>query len=165
MIGISKTLDSEIISKGRDAETIFCKINQNRKPPIIVACVYRPTDNNIETSAAISRDILEMRAKFKKSEFFIGGDFNLPDIDWATLEVKGGRYRKKISENILEACSDARLSQVVDEPTRKDNILDIFLTSNPNLIPKTSVIAGFSDHEAVKIHILLRPIEKSRPSV
>ena len=27
MIGISKTLDSEIVSKGKDAETIFCKIN------------------------------------------------------------------------------------------------------------------------------------------
>lgn len=69
---------------------------------------------------------MEIRSKFKKSEFFIGGNFNLPDIDWTKSEIKEGRYKIEINGNFLEACSDARLSQVVDEPTRKDNILDIF---------------------------------------
>ena len=156
MLAIRKSLDSELISVGTHAETVFCKINRKGKPPIVAACVYRPTNNDTEISAAISRDILEAKSKFKNSEFFIGGDFNLPDINWFTLEIKGGRYKKQISENILDACNDSGLSQIVDEPTRGENILDIFLTSNPNLVTKAEVVSGFSDHEAVKVHITLQ---------
>ena len=49
LIAIRKTLDSECILKGSDAETIFCKINQKSRPPTIIACVYRPPDQNLET--------------------------------------------------------------------------------------------------------------------
>ena len=33
MIGIKKSLDSELVCCGKTAETIFCKINQRGKPP------------------------------------------------------------------------------------------------------------------------------------
>ena len=155
MIGIKKTLDSELVSKGDLAETIFCKINQKGKPPLIVACAYRPTDNNSELSAAIAKDILDSRSKFKTSDFYMGGDLNLPGTNWETSE-RGKGYNKEIYEDILDACNDAGLSQTVDEPTRKKNILDVFLTNNPLRVTKTTVVSGLSDHEAVRINISLR---------
>ena len=130
MIGIKKSLDSELVCCGKTAETIFCKINQRGKPPLIVACAYRPTDNDTDISAAIAKDILDTRAKFKTSEFFMGGDLNLPGTNWETSE-RGKNYNKEIYEDILDACNDAGLAQMVDEPTRGKNILDVFLTSVP----------------------------------
>jgi len=43
------------------------------------------------------------------------------------------------------------LSQLVDSPTRKENILDIFATSRHSLVSKCMTIPGISDHEAVLI--------------
>ena len=42
---------------------------------------------------------MEIRSKFKKSEFFIGGDFNLPDIDWTKSEIKEGRYKIELTDS------------------------------------------------------------------
>ena len=168
MIAIRKSLDSVCIHKGTLAETIFVKIIRKDRPPVVVACAYRPPDNNTDISEAISRDITEIRAKFKKSEFMMGGDFNLPDIDWETSEIKGGRYSKTVNQIILDACNDNGLRQTVTEPTRKDktsgveNILDLFLTSNPNLLTKTEVVSGLGDHEAVRIDSLLQLSRKKK---
>ena len=93
----------------------------------------------------------------------MGGDFNLPDIDWSNSEIKGGRYSKTINQNILDTCDDNGLTQVVDEPTRGQNTLDIFFTSNPNLIKKTSVVSGLSDHEAVRIECSQSLSRKKQP--
>ena len=169
MIAIRKSLDSTCILKGKDAESIFCTITRRNKPPAVVACAYRPPDNNIEVATAIARDITDIRSKFKKSDFMMGGDFNLPDINWETFEIKGGNYSKNVNQIILDSCSDNGLRQTVTEPTRKDkrsgveNILDIFLTSNPNLLTKTAVVSGLGDHEAVRIESLLQLNRRKKP--
>ena len=59
MIVIRKSLDSTCILKGKDAESIFCTITCRNKPPAVVACAYRPPDNNIEVATAIARDITD----------------------------------------------------------------------------------------------------------
>ena len=49
-------------------------------------------------------------------------------------------------------------------PTRLDNTLDLFLTSNPTLINKVEVLPGLADHEAVLIEGDISPItNKQRP--
>jgi len=42
-------------------------------------------------------------------------------------------------------------SQLVNSPTRDNNILDIFATNRPSLILDCKVIPGISDHEAVYV--------------
>ena len=41
------------------------------------------------------------------------------------------------------------LTQVVKEPTRHNNILDLVFTTHPDLIQGTYVVPGLSDHGAV----------------
>ena len=41
------------------------------------------------------------------------------------------------------------LTQVVQEPTRQNNILDLVFTTQPDLIKGTYVVPGMSDHNAV----------------
>ena len=40
---------------------------------------------------------------------------------------------------------------MVDFPTRKDSILDIFVTNRPSLVNKCTPIPGLSDHDFVLI--------------
>ena len=55
------------------------------------------------------------------------------------------------SEDFLKVSKDNFLKQVVMEPTRGDNILDLVLTDNGNMIRNVQVgeELGSSDHRAV----------------
>jgi hypothetical protein len=66
--------------------------------------------------------------------FCVGGDFNLPDIDWKTGLVNGNNYPRKTSEEIIKSVEDMFMEQVVECSTRGENILDLFFTTNPTLI-------------------------------
>ena len=50
------------------------------------------------------------------------------------------------------------------EPTRENNILDLFLTNSPTLVDSVSVVPGIADHLAVIGVVRLRPtIQKVKP--
>ena len=67
------------------------------------------------------------------------------------MEITGNQYPKSINQLFLDTFNDTGLYQIVEEPTRGNSILDIFLTSNKALHKKPSVISGIGDHEAVQI--------------
>ena len=45
--------------------------------------------------------------------------------------------------------NDVGMEQVVHEPTREENTLDLVLTNFSHLIPRVNVIPGLSDHDIV----------------
>ena len=59
------------------------------------------------------------------------------------------------------------LSQMVKEPKRGENTLDLFMTTNPTLVNSITTIPGLSDHDIVscvidsKPKLLLSPIGKA----
>ena len=56
------------------------------------------------------------------------------------------------------------LTQMVSEPTRENNILDLFLTNSPTLVDSVSVVPGIADHSAVIGVVRLRPtVQKVKP--
>ena len=80
-----------------------------------------------------------------------GGGFNLPDINWKDLTIAGSQYTNRLSKSFLEMVADNSLEQLVDFPTRKDNILDIFLTTHPSFKQRCKPMPsiGNSDHDIV----------------
>ena len=46
---------------------------------------------------------------------------------------------------------------MVKEPTRYNNILDLFLTTNPTLIKSVACLPGLSDHDVVIAECALKP--------
>ena len=66
-----------------------------------------------------------------------------------TSECKHPTYYR----NIAETLSDANLNQMVNLPTRVNNILDLFLTPNPTLVNHINIIPGISDHNIVDIRV------------
>ena len=90
---------------------------------------------------------------------WLGGDFNLADIDWPNECVVLYPGHGAQCQQLLTIAKDAFLNQMVDGPTRitenKSSILDLFLTNNDTLVNQTRDIPGISDHEAFFVKVQL----------
>ena len=97
----------------------------------------------------------------------IGGDFNLPDINWEEETVLPYATSATVS-TLLTLAKDFYLDQMITEPTRitetTANTLELFFASNPTLINKVETIQGISDHEPVFIESSLCPIKVKIPT-
>ena len=62
------------------------------------------------------------------SNALIFGDFNYPNIDWINLDEDSG------SRHFLDMVNDSYLTQYVTRPTRGSNILDLMLSTEPDMI-------------------------------
>ena len=80
--------------------------------------VYRPTDNNYEYAEELRKAVSHIGSTNKNSTIWIGGDFNLPDIDWKTNSIVSHNYLISISKSILDMIQDLGAEQMVDFHTR-----------------------------------------------
>ena len=73
----------------------------------------------------------------------LAGDFNLPDICWedelGRIKIRPA-YGNKINNLFINILNDFTLEQQVKEPIRSALILDLVLSSQPQLISDVSVI-------------------------
>jgi hypothetical protein len=99
-------------------------------------------------SKDLSNIISDICHKNKKSTIWIGGNLNLPDINWSSNTITSNQYRKEISEICLALEEDLGLIQSVNFPTRGQHLLDVFFTNRPSLINRCEA-PGISDHEIV----------------
>ena len=101
----------------------------------------------------------------KNSQIWLAGDFNFPDVNWDTLSVKPGGAYVGLSRQMIEIANDFGLEQVVREPTIGKNTLDLFFTTNPTLVERSTVTPGLSDHDGVPLIIIsAKPrVIKQRP--
>ena len=67
---------------------------------------------------------------YKGAHLWIGGDFNLPDINWDDESVLPYATCSSVSKQLLNLAKDAYLDQMVTQPTRitetTANTLDLF---------------------------------------
>ena len=77
----------------------------------------------------LTSEIKQTCKKYKNNPIWIGGEFNLPDIDWSNNSFVSYQYAKSLNENFLEAFETCALKQLVDFPTRLENTLDLLLTN------------------------------------
>ena len=67
-------------------------------------------------------------------------------------------------ELFLDIINDFSFCQMVTEPTCKENILDLCLTTNHTLIDKISCQPGLSDHDMATVEGSVKPtLVKSKP--
>ena len=68
-------------------------------------------------------EITNLINELKNSTFWLSGDFNLPYINWLNQRV----VSKRFNELFIDMINKLAIDEIVDFPTRKDNILDFFL--------------------------------------
>jgi len=103
--------------------------------------------------------------KHKNSPIWIGGDINLPDIEWESNAIKKHQYLYKINETFIQMMYDCHLDQIVNFPTRGKNILDILLTNNNSLIERIIDIPGISDHNSIVVADVKACVLRSKPAL
>ena len=69
-----------------------------------------------------------------------------------------------VYEKFLDLIEDFNYVQMVTEPTRQNNILGLFHSTNPTLVNQVGCHAGLGDHDLVTAHCSLIPsVHKQKP--
>ena len=163
---MKKTLTSSILNydtiSQEEIPILICKISLAPKPPLIIGVVYRKPDNDLISSTQISDVIKKLSDDYKRSVIWIGGDFNLPDINWKNNSIEKTHYPRDLNNIFVDTFSDCGLQQVVQENTRQNSTLDLFLSNHPSHVEAVSILPGLGDHDVVQIDTRIKP-KRKRP--
>jgi hypothetical protein len=128
-----------------NVESILCKIGKG-EDKINFGLFYRPPNNSTDSD----RLLYDQVVSFSKTKCVIAGDFNYPGLNWQTMQADNQ------SSEFRDKCLDSFLHQHVLEPTRKEAILDIVLSTEKDMVQNVEVIEplGNSDHNSVDFDII-----------
>ena len=84
----------------------------------------------------------------RKNPFWLGGDFNLPDIQWEVKSINNCQYSTQLNEKLIDLADGCSMEHVVNFPTRKQNTLDLLIINRPSFIKKCIPVPGFGDHDS-----------------
>ena len=116
--------------------------------PILVGVWYRPPDEEREELQVLEQEI----AKFSEGHIgcIICCDANVHHKRW----LRFSDSNTGLGQDLQDICDGAGLTQIVREPTRKKNLLDLVLTTMPET-SRATVLASVSDHRAVLVEVSL----------
>ena len=95
--------------ESKKTEMIAAKVECQGRRPVIIAAAYRPPDSSLQYMKDLCDDIKHLEAKHPNHAIWIGGDFNLPDIDWDQAEVVSSQYLQDISRSLLDTLSNTNM--------------------------------------------------------
>ena len=148
-----------------DCEIIWVKLDIVASKPLYIAAYYRPKKSDAKSLEELNKS-LEM-VSMRKGSMWVLGDFNFPGLSWNSEHIPkinpGCRY-PTLYNDFISCLEDHSLVQMVSKPTRDDNVLDLFLTSNHTLVNKVEIFPGISDHEISISSVSLKPkITRQKP--
>ena len=138
----------EEITPSTSNKIVVCCIHLENQSIILISA-YRPPNNNFEYLDTLCSTISSIILANSNNIIWLGGDLNLPNIDWTFYSISGHSYPLQLCERFIDTLLDHSLSQLVNFPTRKENTMDIFAMNWPSLVTKCIPIPGISDHEAI----------------
>ena len=154
---IKDTLSRTTIDVGAlSAGIVECQMLYITAWRVLLVVIYRPECDPMDFYNALSRAsaAIEARGAPTPNVLFVG-DFNFPNIDWDLGTVKGASksmHEKNQAQALLQFMEDQCLAQVITQPTRGDNILDLLLTNNEDMLHQMEVRDTLmSDHRVIKV--------------
>ena len=141
---IKENLNAQQICLNVKCEAVLTTIEPSPGHKLQIGVIYRSERGHLQNMSNICNFINTL----ENYDTILVGDFNLPGITWENPEPNS------ILETLfLEAVQDKLLSQMVMEPTRGSNILDLMFVSNPEMVESCDVILplGQSDHNGTKL--------------
>jgi hypothetical protein len=107
-----------------------------------LSCFYNPKTSNENGYLEFERSI--NRADNITNAFIItAGDLNLPGWDWTTKSLKANTQHVNIHHKFTDILDDHGLVQMVEEPTRESNTLDLIITNFPNCFNRIETYQGY----------------------
>jgi len=147
------------------AEVIWVEVSLRNQHKLYQGSYYRPPGPSGGNTAfqidELEKSLSVIHQKTRNNPnyaIFLGGDFNMGDIDWEHETVIADSREKLGSEKLIQSLGDYHLSQVQREPTREHRILDLLCTNKPPMVKSTYVILGLSDRAAVVADCDVKPM-------
>lgn len=131
---------TEFHTSNKYGEHIWCSIGD-----LLVGVCYRSSNLTIvghDNETNLKKVLQEVSNK----HVLILGDFNYPDVDWSTYTASPGSSMGCV--DFIQTIEDCFYTQHVHQPTRGTSILDLILSSDPDLVSNVQVLChlGNSDH-------------------
>ena len=92
----------------------------------------------------------------------LGGDFNLPDINWQQNQVNERSSRPCLHQTMLDIATGHGLEQVVQAPIFEGNTLDLIFTNISAFVNRVEVLPGTCRHHAVLCERAASPVHVKR---
>ena len=151
VIAVNSNIISVEQSSPAECEIVWCNIS-HKSGSVVVGSFYRPPYTSVDylEQLELSMNNIKQLSGIDGKYVLLSGDFNLPDIDWEEGSVKSNpHYTAAINWKMIDIANDFNLTQIVSEPTRQGNILDLLFTSHQYLVDKVYIVPGMSDYDAV----------------
>ena len=126
MIAVKGSISSVEQLSPADCEITWTKISLPGGD-ILFGSFYRPPKSPIDQleQLELSMNNLKQLNGLHGKHVILGGDFNLPDINWQDGSLRANQqYSTAINEKMVDIMGEFNLTQMVLEPTHQGNILD-----------------------------------------
>ena len=130
-----------------ESEFIFIDILLSKNRKITFGVFYRPPNNETKPLEDLQTALQETALR---NDLIVVGDFNLGTFGWENTCALNNSVNYTL---LLDIVYDNFLIQLVNSPTREENILDLVLVSSPDIVDNLIVAEAFSDHNAITFSI------------
>ncbi len=129
-------------------------LRHNQK--ITLAAFYRPPNNKLHPLEELQR----VTDEISTPKLTVVSDFNVSTINWSNT---GPSLPSPVSTLLVNIVQDNFLSQLISEPTRDKNILDLVLTTSTDYVQDLCVGKPFSDHNLITFRLNCTPYKTKPP--
>ena len=154
---------TELTKLDSDCEIVWSKLQFPREKSIYVGTFYRPIHSDLPSLCELEKSLQKIGKDCDSNSLLLAGDFNQPNIDWNQNTISGSNASSEAAKILLDVANSHNFTQLVQSPTRDNNILDLAFTNNVSIITSTKVIPGLSDHDIVEITLNISPPRKKLP--
>ena len=121
----------------------------------MLLCVYFPPDSPDYVFLEFISTVQRLVHHHPEYDIIIAGDFNLPDVDWYTIDALS-----LVSSQFCDFIFTYNLTYVMNNTNAKGNILDLVILNCPERfvdisIDNKSIGCGLSDHYFIVVELLI----------
>jgi len=148
-------IPSSLLHQDVELELLWVHLHATINQDIILGSFYCPPNPSASVFEELPQtSLVNIKHQFPNAFILLGGDFNCPlpaGINWSNGTLLESYLSVTSREALLRFSNDFYLDQIVLQPTRANNILDLCFTSHPDKIEWCNTLPGLSDHEAVHV--------------
>ncbi len=124
---------------------------------ILVGAFYRPPGPSPDSLCQMEDSLVRIP---ESCSIILCGDFNVPEVNWESMSCTAST---RATNQLCDTVEDHSLQQLVLEPTRCGNVLDLLLTNRPDMVLKVEVVDNFSDSDHDAVHFIVQVGRKVTP--
>ncbi len=128
-------------------DSVYIELETSGLNKVTISIAYRQPKQQAADDAALYEEI---QAMTQNKQSVIIGDSDCPKINWST--INGDQEENRL----LEMLEDTFLAQIITQPTRENNILDLVFVTDPNLSREGRVGEKLSGCDRHLIHFNIR---------